>query len=57
MDVGRGFVYATIDDLEDYFDGNIDKDKMQKIADEKYSKLPKSKQDYYNNIGEKIEVK
>ena len=57
MDVGRGFVYATIDDSEDYFDGNIDKDEMQKIADEKYSKLPKSKQDYYNNIGEKIEVK
>ena len=53
MDVAKGFIYATIDDLEDYYNGKIYKNEMQKIADEKYSNIPKAKQDKYNKTAEK----
>ena len=51
----RGFVYYMIDDIEDYFEKRITRDEMQRLADEKYSKLSKSQQEKYAKLGEKLE--
>lgn len=57
LSVGRGVVYALIDDFEKYYNKEIDREELQRMVDEKYSNISKSKQDYYNNIAEGIEKK
>ena len=57
IDAATGFVYHMIDDLEDYYNGEIDDETMQKKANEKYSALRQSKKEEYTKAGEKLRKK